>query len=417
MADTKGANISKMMLKQAGRAKEKLMQNLGKADKTTDEIFEEHLNNFNSQQVNSTRLHKDINNYLRCIRAMQTASKNLMETLHDIYEKDWVGQDMLYMQAQNTEMLWADLAHKLSDQVVIPLNTYQGQFPEMRKKIDKRGRKLIDFDAERHAVQTMQNNPNRNEGKYVKVKEQMENAKRTYELLNSELHDELPALYDSRILFLVTNLQTLFSAEEVFHSEMSKVFSDLEGTVDKLAKEVQKGTLPRKVLPKPAPLGPVINNAPVITNSAPLNSLNSPPKGEWSSSEDARTHGFDSNQNATNGNQARRLSPGKEYEPIGDHHVSSTANGNPRLTEGRPELYDIPVGATTDNLPPGVLYKVKASYKYQAEDTDELQFEVGEVIDVVEYDDPEEQEEGWLMGIKNSSGQKGMFPANFTRPI
>ena len=50
-------------------------------------------------------------------------------------------------------------------------------------------------------------------------------------------------------------------------------------------------------------------------------------------------------------------------------------------------------GATTDNLPPGVLYQVKAAYKYQAEDMDELQFEVGEVIDVVEYEDPEEQVE------------------------
>jgi len=209
MADTKGANISRMVLKQAGRAKEKILQNLGKSDKTTDEIFEEHLMNFNTQQVNSTRLHKDINNYLRCIRAMQTASKNLMETLSDIYEKEWVGQDMLYVQAQNNEMLWADLAHKLSDQVVIPLNTYQAQFPEMRKKIDKRGRKLIDFDAERHAVQQMQNNPNRNEAKFVRAKESMENAKRTYEILNSELHDELPALHDSRILFLVTNMQVM----------------------------------------------------------------------------------------------------------------------------------------------------------------------------------------------------------------
>merc|ERR1712165_453467 len=151
-----------------------------------------------------------------------------METVSEVYESPWPGHDMLYVQGQNSEMLWADLAHKLSDQVVIPLNTYQGQFPEMRKKIDKRGRKLIDFDAERHAVQTMQNNPNRNEGKYVKVKEQMENAKGTYELLNSELHDELPALYDSRILFLVTNLQTLFSAEEVFHTDTAKVYSELE---------------------------------------------------------------------------------------------------------------------------------------------------------------------------------------------
>merc|ERR1712223_845611 len=286
--------------------------------------------------------------------AMQTASKNLMETLSDIYEKEWVGQDMLYVQAQNHEMLWAALAHKLSDQVVIPLNTNQAQFPEMRKKIDKRGRKLIDFDAERHAVQQMQNNPNRNEAKFVRAKESMENAKRTYEVLNSELHDELPALHDSRILFLVTNMQTLFAAEEVFHSETAKVFSELEAVVDKLAKEVQKGTLPRKTFPKPLP----------ITNHS-------------------------SNSNLSN-------------------NVIST-NGNNTSSP--------PKGATTDNLPPGVLYQVKAAYKYQAEDMDELQFEVGEVIDVVEYEDPEEQEEGWLMGVRSSTGQKGLFPANFTRPI
>jgi len=48
---------------------------------------------------------------------------------------------------------------------------------------------------------------------------------------------------------------------------------------------------------------------------------------------------------------------------------------------------------------------------------DELAFEVGEIIDVIEYEDPEEQEEGWLMGVKDSTGQKGLFPANFTKPI
>ena len=45
-----------------------ILQNLGKSDATRDEIFEEHLENFTSQQVAATRLHKDINNYLRCIR-------------------------------------------------------------------------------------------------------------------------------------------------------------------------------------------------------------------------------------------------------------------------------------------------------------------------------------------------------------
>ena len=66
------------------------------------------------------------------ILAMQMASKNLHETLSEVYEGEWPGHEQLYVQGQNSEMLWADLAHKLSDQVLIPLNTYQGQFPEMR---------------------------------------------------------------------------------------------------------------------------------------------------------------------------------------------------------------------------------------------------------------------------------------------
>jgi len=98
----------------------------------------------------------------------------------------------------------------------------------------------------------------------------MECAKRTYEILNSELHDELPALFDSRVLFLVTNQQTLFAAEEVFHSETAKVYSELEAIIDKLAKDVQKGTLPKKIMPKPQPIQSVNSTS----------SLGSPPKGE-----------------------------------------------------------------------------------------------------------------------------------------
>merc|ERR1712122_180012 len=143
----------------------------------------------------------------------------------------------------------------------------------MRKKIEKRGGKLIDYDKERHNVQTLQTNPNRNEAKFARAREQMESAKRTYEILNSESHDELPALYDSRVLFLVTNMQTLFAAEEVFHSETAKVYSELEAIIDKLAKEVQKGTLPRKTFPKPAP----VTNS-IISHNNSNNSTLNPPK-------------------------------------------------------------------------------------------------------------------------------------------
>ena len=127
----------------------------------------------------------------------------------------------------------------------------------------------------------------------------------------------------------------------------------------------------------------------------------------------------------------------KDYEAVTNNNGAGGANASGDRAPSGQETYDIPTGklkhkfpiythvhencflsgATTDNLPSGVLYRVRASYKYQAEDVDELQFEVGEIINVIPYEDPEEQEEGWLMGTKESTGQKGMFPANFTRPV
>lgn len=38
-----------------------------------------------------------------------------------------------------------------------------------------------------------------------------------------------------------------------------------------------------------------------------------------------------------------------------------------------------------------MLYRVKATYGYVKEDVDELSFEIGDTIRVIEYDDPEDQ--------------------------
>jgi len=379
MAESKGLVFAKTVQKHAGRAKEKILQKVGKVDKTADEIFDENVQNFNKQQNAANKLQKELNNYIRCVKAMQAASKTLFECMTEVYESEWPGHDLLTVQSQNIEMLWQDLGHKLTDQVLIPLNTYQGQFPEMRKKIEKRDRKLVDYDGQRHSFQTLQNSKKREEVKISRAREQLEEAKRTFALFNAELNEELPALYESRVLFSITNLQTLFSAEQVFHSELSKVHNELESIIEKLAKETSQRTSVNNRRSSP-PLSDAALHSP--------NSLNSPASEKASSS-----------RGTTNGTIKEPVSP---------------AGDNNRRVE---ELYDIPIGATTDNLPPGVLYRVRATYKYAAEDDDELALEVGDVVQVIEYEDPEEQEEGWLMGIKEDNGRKGLFPANFTRPI
>lgn len=58
-----------------------------------------------------------------------------------------------------------------------------------------------------------------------------------------------------------------------------------------------------------------------------------------------------------------------------------------------------------------------ATHPYVAEDEDELSFEAGEIVNVVEFDGAEEQDDGWLMGINTKTKAKGVFPANFTQKI
>ncbi|KAI8424654.1 hypothetical protein MSG28_003081 [Choristoneura fumiferana] len=487
----------------------RLLQNLGKVDRTLDDIFEEHLQNFNRQHQQATRLQKEFNNYIRCIRAVQTASKSLMEAITEAYESGWSGHDLLYVQAQNMEMLWQDFSHKLGDQVLIPLNTYTNQFPEFRKKVEKRGRKLVDYDSQRHSFQNLQANSAKRrddvkastmQQNVTKGREQLEEAKRTYEVLNSELHDELPALYDSRVLFYVNNLQTLFSAEQLFHSESSKVrdglvivhsrvlfcvnnlqtlfsakqlfhsesskvFAELEAITDKLANDCQRGSYTKKsiannVSPLSSPKTNTLNSLNGNGNAtSPTDTVQTPPSPALNGDSPPPTparHVVNEDKPAPAPAPARDSSPAtpttptepaltnnnedKKLEELYDIPVGSPVPPeklNNNVEEKKQvdveqsvkekdkesespkadDVYDIPVGATLAGLPAGVLYRVRATYRYNREDSDELSFDVGDTIRVVEYDDPEEQEEGWLMGIKEGTNEKGMFPANFTRPI
>ncbi|KPU76725.1 uncharacterized protein Dana_GF13397, isoform B [Drosophila ananassae] len=125
----------------------------------------------------------------------------------------------------------------------------------------------------------------------------------------------------------------------------------------------------------------------------------------------------------TKTSQSTVTNTSQSIRPIVNRHSGNKANKNP-FEEDDDRIYEVPADANTADLPAGVLYRVKATYGYVKEDVDELSFEIGDIIRVIEYDDPEDQffvtnlqEEGWLMGQKEGTTEKGLFPANFTRPI
>ncbi|KAK1876777.1 Tubulin alpha-1A chain [Dissostichus eleginoides] len=74
------------------------------------------------------------------------------------------------------------------------------------------------------------------------------------------------------------------------------------------------------------------------------------------------------------------------------------------------------------DLPPGFIYKVKAVHEYAATDGDELELKVGDSVLVLAFENPDEQDDGWLLGVQETHwlqnkdiSIKGVFPENFTQ--
>lgn len=66
-----------------------------------------------------------------------------MDAICDVYETSWSGAEALHAQVSAVEGLWQEFSHKLGDQVLIPLNGYTAQFPEMKVN----GQFVLDCDS------------------------------------------------------------------------------------------------------------------------------------------------------------------------------------------------------------------------------------------------------------------------------
>jgi hypothetical protein len=111
-----------------------------------------------------------------------------------------------------------------------------------------------------------------------------------------------------------------------------------------------------------------------------------------------------------------------------EQHVSVRATpggGQPPQLVEQSSSKEVSVESPVAASPPKVdtsnkfMFKVKATYAYDAKEIDELQFGKDDVIIVVEGSESEKEDldEGWLIGIHEHTRRRGLFPENFTRRI
>nr|XP_057907012.1 myc box-dependent-interacting protein 1b isoform X8 [Doryrhamphus excisus] len=384
MAETgKGVTAGKLAItvqKRLSRAQEKVLQKLGKADETRDEVFEEMVANFNKQMGEGTKLQKDLKAYLTAVKTMHETSRRLQDCLADMYEPEWFGkeemdtlvEEMIEKEMDNnledTDTQWLDFHQNITDNSVLSMDSYLAQFPDIKARIAKRDRKMVDFDSARHHFSSLQKGKKKDEAKiakpaallemaapswaqgllsahqvaqtnlsYNQAEEELGRAQKIFEELNVELQDQLPVLWDSRVGVYVNTFQSLAAHQEKFHREMSKLSQNLNDIMTKLEEQ-------------------------------------------------------------------RQLNEEANHSRAATSPTSSSSN------------------SSDYELPPGFLYKVKAIHEYAATDGDELELTIGDVVLVVAFDNPDEQDDGWLMGVQESVwkrskdiSSKGVFPENFTQ--
>ncbi|XP_027735754.1 myc box-dependent-interacting protein 1 isoform X8 [Empidonax traillii] len=469
--------IASNVQKKLTRAQEKVLQKLGKADETKDEQFEQCVQNFNKQLSEGTRLQKDLRTYLASVKAMHEASKKLTECLQEVYEPDWPGRDDTNKIAENNDLLWTDFHQKLVDQALLTMDTYLGQFPDIKSRIAKRGRKLVDYDSARHHFEALQTAKKKDETKIAKAEEELVKAQKVFEEMNVDLQEELPSLWNSRVGFYVNTFQSIAGLEENFHKEMSKLNQNLHDVLLGLDKQYSGNAFPVKAQPSdstpakankspsPPPDGSPITSPETKTVNhelepstleAPGASIPKspsqlrkgppvPPPPKVTPSKEIKQENiislFDDNfvpeiSVTTPSQPAEAARAGAEAagsEVAAGAEASKTEADSTSLPAVVVETFPATVNGTVEggasseraDMPPGFLFKVQAMHDYTATDSDELQLKAGDVVLVIPFENPEEQDEGWLMGVKESDWIqhkeldqcRGVFPENFTERV
>ncbi|XP_066518753.1 myc box-dependent-interacting protein 1b isoform X5 [Hoplias malabaricus] len=433
MSETgKGVNAGKLAInvqKRITRAQEKMMQKLGKADETKDTAFEEGVANFNKQMTEGTKLQKDLRAYLTAVKTMHECSKHLQDCLADMYEPDWFGKEEMDALAEDTDLLWGDFHQKLSESALTSMDTYMAQFPDIKARIAKRDRKLVDFDSARHHFASTQKSKKKDEAKIAKAEEELGKAQKVFEEINYELQEELPNLWNSRVGFYVTVFQSVAGLEEKFHREMGKMSQNLFDVMTKLEEQREANeeaanhnatvsesdkTSPETKLKQgpPVPRPP----RPSLTIEAKQDIIN---LFENAVVTETNVTALSQSDGSTVGNlldmdldAVRVISTSPD--PQTDIAVSKQPNSATNVTNGSSDA----------ELPPGVIYKVKAMHDYAATDSDELDLKSGDIVLVLPFENPDEQDDGWLLGVKESHwlqnkdlAVKGVFPENFTQKL
>ncbi|XP_063674971.1 amphiphysin-like isoform X3 [Bolinopsis microptera] len=429
MEGTKLDRIKASTGRLVGRTNERLKQKMGRSSESVvakDDKWQVITANFNRQQAAGMRLHREVKGYIASLKTMESSTQTLLDAVREMHEYTWPGNMNLVKALQGVDKLNKELNEQMVDSLLVPVNNYVEVFSQMKVKMQKRERKLIDHTRTKRTLDTLKKGDKISPEKLGFAQDNYMQNKIVFEEVNSELCEDLPAFWDSRKTYIMQFLDGFFRSSIDFHKEFSQVYSESKDALDPLKEEIKNELPPQRDIAIVDKYFVVSENARKFKRQSMRKSFR---KSGGSSFKRSLSMGAlrkskknaDTSQSISNISVDPYASPAQQatvYTPTKVGPVKPLSPARPKpprvdLSVSESEPGGVTPYSPSINIETGTV--VECIHEYKAVDEDELSFGMGDVITVVTWDSTDEQDSGWFMGKLQGSGAKGAFPINYTR--
>eukprot|EP01091_Cochliopodium_minus_P021067 TRINITY_DN947_c0_g1_i1.p1 TRINITY_DN947_c0_g1~~TRINITY_DN947_c0_g1_i1.p1 ORF type:complete len:377 (-),score=137.94 TRINITY_DN947_c0_g1_i1:65-1195(-) len=359
------------------RTKQKVAEKFSGAQKTVDIQYDQEWSRFKQHDELISKMKKIEVEYLAAIRKLVLQENKLATDVctvfnsnDELYQASQENKSMLFQIEKAREEMEAHIQRDFLD----PLTLYLRQFGVLKQRNDERSRRLIDMDRYRHDYK--KGLEKGDSGKASSNKKKFYGMKKAYELLNSEMLLDLPLLIRDKDQFFSPLFATHVKATSEFFQKAAEIMNKMWEWLMHINKENIHSYSSvitdeeQSCWNKQIDLVAAVETNDIITrgNAPPQNNNNN-----YNQPPPQQTYNQPPPQQNFNQQQPMRPPPPR--------------NNQPRVPQA------------------------KALYPFQGQDSNELSFNVGDVITLVDAQEGAD----WWTGELN--GYQGLIPSNYVQRI
>ncbi|KAI9020527.1 hypothetical protein DFJ74DRAFT_673532 [Hyaloraphidium curvatum] len=206
--------------KAINRGTTSIMQNFNMVEKTVDKEFEDEEKRFRNFESKVNRLAGEVKGTLDSTRAITLSQKSAAEAVEAFYDaqQELCHAAMEYRKRAEEvdEQLRSEFDESYRLTVLEPMQHLAAALPEVKLAMDKRAKKLLDYDAQRAKVRKLVEKPDSDASKLPRNEGKLHEYRQAYESLNQLLLNEIPRLIDARVPAMDPSVEALIKANLIF---------------------------------------------------------------------------------------------------------------------------------------------------------------------------------------------------------